>query len=55
MINSTSKIENDYKYLSSESFKDIYTTKNNPNAVKFYMEGVHCSGCLSILVQDPLN
>jgi len=55
MINSTVKMENYYKYLSSESFKDIYTTKNNPSAMKFYMEGVHSYGCLSILVQDPLN
>jgi len=53
MINAPDKIENEYDYLSGKSFKDIYTTDENPNVMKFYIEGIHCTGCLSIIENIP--
>lgn len=38
-----------YSYLNLQSFKDIYTSPDNPNSMKFYIEGVHCTSCLMII------
>ncbi len=53
MQNSVADSQQDYKYLDESSFKDIYTSKDAPNRMNFYIEGVHCSGCLGVLESIP--
>lgn len=42
-----SPTENPYSYLDLPSSKEIFTSSHQPNEMKFYVEGVHCSRCLS--------
>ncbi|NIP37612.1 MAG: cation-translocating P-type ATPase, partial [Candidatus Dadabacteria bacterium] len=53
MLNSTTGDIEDYKYLDESSFKTIYTSKDSPLKMSFYIEGVHCSGCLGVLEDIP--
>ena len=47
-INNNSSLE-DYSYLNQENFKRLYTTNKNSNTMKFYIEGIHCTGCLWLI------
>lgn len=53
MANSTASDFQDYKYLDDSNFKSVYTSKNSPQKMNFYIEGVHCSGCLGVLENIP--
>ncbi|HSG30991.1 MAG TPA: heavy metal translocating P-type ATPase [Thermodesulfobacteriota bacterium] len=53
MINTTTSKLEDYKYLDNSNFKDLYTSADSPLRMSFYIEGVHCSGCLGVLEEIP--
>jgi Cu2+-exporting ATPase/Cu+-exporting ATPase len=53
MLNYTKSDLEDYKYLDDKSFKGVYTSKDSPLKMNFYIEGVHCSGCLGVLENIP--
>ena len=39
----------DFSYLNQDNFKKLYTTEESPNIIKFYIEGIHCTGCLWLI------
>ena len=39
----------DYSYLNQENFIQLYTSKKNPDTMEFYIEGIHCTGCLWLI------
>lgn len=39
----------DYSYLNQENFKKIYTDPTNTRTMDFYIEGIHCTGCLWLI------
>ncbi|MGI9534620.1 MAG: heavy metal translocating P-type ATPase [Thermodesulfobacteriota bacterium] len=41
--------KDDFSYLNQENFKKLYTTADSPNTVNFYIEGIHCTGCLWLI------
>ncbi|MFI5323232.1 MAG: heavy metal translocating P-type ATPase [Thermodesulfobacteriota bacterium] len=43
----------DYGYLNSESFRDLYTTEANPLRMNFYVEGIECAACLWLIEKIP--
>jgi heavy metal translocating P-type ATPase len=43
----------DYEYLNSESFRDIYTNEESPLTMNFYVEGIECAACLWLLEKIP--
>lgn len=43
----------DYGYLNSESFRDLYTTEANPLTMNFYVEGIECAACLWLIEKIP--
>ena len=45
---STEEIE-DYSYLNQKNFREIYTAENSPCQMDFYIEGIHCTGCLWLI------
>ncbi len=45
--------EEDYGYLDSESFTDLYTTEENPLTMNFYVEGIECAACLWLIEKIP--
>ena len=53
MQNTTTSNLEDYKYLDDKSFKNVYTLKDSQLIMNFYIEGVHCSGCLGMLEDIP--
>lgn len=38
-----------YSYLNQENFKKLYTSPSNPDSMEFYIEGIHCTGCLWLI------
>ena len=39
----------DFSYLNQDNFKKLYTTAETPNKIRFYIEGIHCTGCLWLI------
>ncbi|MGI9534441.1 MAG: heavy metal translocating P-type ATPase metal-binding domain-containing protein, partial [Thermodesulfobacteriota bacterium] len=39
----------EFNYLNQDNFKRLYTTAESPNTIKFYIEGIHCTGCLWLI------
>ena len=44
----TEEIE-DYSYLNQKNFREFYTAENSPCQMDFYIEGIHCTGCLWLI------
>jgi len=38
-----------FDFLNQSNFKKLYTTEESPNIIKFYIEGIHCTGCLWLI------
>ena len=42
-----------YDYLNQSNFIEIYTKKDDPLSMNFYIEGIHCAACLWLLEKVP--
>ena len=45
----TNNDKEDYSYLNQQNFIDTYTTGENRCQMDFYIEGIHCTGCLWLI------
>ncbi len=43
----------DYGYLDSESFTDLYVKEEKPLTMNFYVEGIECAACLWLIEKIP--
>ena len=42
-------VSEDFAYLRQNNFKKLYTSEESPDIMKFYIEGIHCTGCLWLI------
>ncbi|HVY55300.1 MAG TPA: heavy metal translocating P-type ATPase metal-binding domain-containing protein, partial [Thermodesulfobacteriota bacterium] len=42
-----------YAYLDTESFADLYVSEEKPHTMNFYVEGIECAACLWLIERIP--